>query len=98
MSLLHHHFDIHSQKEDTCFAHADNCAGQKKKNKNKTIIGYFAWGCLMGFHKKVTLSFMVTGYTCCLVDGMCGLLKQKYWRPDTYTMDYLADVVSQSSP
>ena len=94
VSLLHHYFEAHGLKEAECFLHADNCAGQ---NKNKTVMAYFAWRCITGRHKKIPLSFMVTGHTRCLVDGMFGFLKRKYRRADCYSMGQLASVVDSSA-
>ncbi|XP_065195728.1 uncharacterized protein LOC135827131 [Sycon ciliatum] len=93
-SLLHHYFQVHGLHEEECVLHADNCAGQ---NKNRTIMTYLAWRCLTGLHKKISLSFMITGHTRCLVDCMFGLLKQRYRRADCYTMGQLCDVVNSSS-
>eukprot|EP00117_Sycon_ciliatum_P015516 scpid43064/ scgid15324/ len=75
VSLLHHYFAVHGLGEDQCFLHADNCAGQ---NKNRTVMAYLAWRCITGLHQRISLSFMITGHTRCLVDGLFGLLKQKY--------------------
>eukprot|EP00117_Sycon_ciliatum_P032491 scpid95857/ scgid25183/ len=94
VSAIHHYFKTHGLQESECFLHADNCCGQ---NKNKTVMAYLAWRCMTGLHKKITLSFMVTGHTRCLVDGMFGLFKRKYRRADTYTMGHLAAVVNEST-
>ena len=40
---------------------------------------------------------MVTGHTRCLVDGMFGLVKRKFWRSDSHTLSQLADVVNSSA-
>ena len=93
VSPLYHYFSTYSLQERECFIHCDNCAGQ---NKNKTVVAYFAWRCLTGLHRKITLSFTMTGHTRCLVDGLFGIFKQKYQRADIYTIQQLADTVSAS--
>ena len=93
-SLLHHFFATYGLGERECFLHADNCAGQ---NKNKTMIAYFAWRVLHSLHCRITLSFMLTGHTRCLVDGCFGLLKQKFRRSNCYSLDQLEAVVNTST-
>ena len=51
----------------------------------------------MGLHEKITLSFMVSGHTRCLVDGCFGLLKQKFRRNDCYTLGQLQKLVNESA-
>ena len=70
--MLHHYFEQHGLGETGCILHADNCAGQ---NKNKSLMSYLAWHCMVGLHSSIT--FLV-GYTRCLVDGYFGRVKQKY--------------------
>ena len=93
-SLLHHFFCVHGFGEKGCILSADNCGGQ---NKNRTIVAYLAWRCIVGLHESVTYDFMLAGHTRCLVDGCFGLLKQKYRRSNVYSMEQLAQVVDQSS-
>lgn len=75
ISMLHHFFQTHGNGEMECHLHADNCGGQ---NKNKTVMAYLAWRCIVGLHHEIRLSFMNTGHTRCLVDGCFCLIKQKY--------------------
>ena len=93
-SLLHHFLATHGQGEKECDLHADNCAGQ---NKNKTIMAYLAWHAIVGLHEKISLHFMTAGHTRCLVDGCFGLLKKKYRRSDTFTLQQLCDVVDSAA-
>ena len=79
VSMHHHFFDTHGNGEEECFLHADNCGGQ---NKNKTVLAYLAWRCIVGLHQQITYYFMITGHTQCLVDGCFGLIKQKYRRSE----------------
>ena len=94
VSMLHHFFDTHGNGEEECFLHADNCGGQ---NKNKTVLAYLAWRCIVGLHQQITYSFMITGHTRCLVDGCFELIKQKYRRSESDTIDHLVQVVNQSA-
>ena len=73
ISMLHHYFAKHGLGEKGCILHADNCSGQ---NKNRSVIGYLAWRCMVGLHEEIQLSFMIAGHTRCLVDGCFGLIKQ----------------------
>ena len=91
VSMLHHFFATHINGEEECYLHANNCGGQ---NKNKTMM---AWRCITGIHHQITLSFMITGHTRCLVDGCFGLVKQKYRRCDSDTISHLLDVVNKSA-
>ena len=61
--MLHHYLEVHS---------SDNCIGQ---DKTWYVIVYLLWKILTGKHKKITLSFMCVGHTCCMVDGNFGLIK-----------------------
>ena len=94
VSMLHHLFNTHGNGEEACYLHGDNCSGQ---NKNKTVLAYLAWRCIVGLHRQITFSFMITGHTRCLVDGCFGLVKQKYRRSDSDTMDHLVRVVNESA-
>ena len=92
--MLHHYFTKHTLKEKGCVLHADNCAGQ---NKNRSVIGYLAWRRMTGLHEEIQLSFMVVGHTRCLVDGCFGLIKQKYRKSDSDTLQQLQSVVENSA-
>jgi hypothetical protein len=94
ISMIHHFFNTHGNGEEACYLHADNCAGQ---NKNKSLLAYLAWRCIVGLHRQISFSFMITGHTRCLVDGCFRLIKQKYRRSDSDTMDHLVQVVNQSA-
>ena len=45
--MLFQVFETHGNGEEACYLHADNCGGQ---NKNKTVIAYLAWRCMVGVH------------------------------------------------
>jgi len=75
--MLDHYFTTHSLQESVCYCHADNCVGQ---NKNRFVIGYFAWRVITGKHTQIHLSFIEVGHTRCLVDGHFGLIKKSYRR------------------
>ena len=88
VSMLDHYFSTHSLKESICYCHADNCVGQ---NKNRFVIGYFAWRALTGKHTQIHLSFMEVGHTRCLVDGHFGLIKKSYRRMDCDALEHLVE-------
>ena len=92
--MLHHFFETHGNGEEACYLHADNCGGQ---NKNKTVLAYLAWRCIVGLHRQITFSFMITGHTRCLVDVCFGLVKQRYRRCDSDTIEHLVRVVNEST-
>ena len=52
---------------------------------------------MTGLHSKIVLSFMMTGHTRCLVDGMFGLIKRKFRRSDCFTLPQLAEIVNSSA-
>jgi len=94
VSLLHHYFATYGMGEQESHMHADNCSGQ---NKNKTMCAYLAWRVIVGLHNKISLHFMLTGHTRCLVDGCFGLFKQKFRRSDCYSFSQLEQVVNSSA-
>ena len=94
ISMLDHYFSNHSLKESSCHCHADNCVGQ---NKNRFVLGYFAWRVIKRKHNDITLSFMEVGHTRCLVDGHFGIIKKMYRRLDCDTVSHLVESVQRSS-
>ena len=52
---------------------------------------------MMGLHRRITLSFMITGYTRCLVDRCFGVLQKKFRSSDCYSLPQLAQLVNESS-
>ncbi|KAJ8321041.1 hypothetical protein KUTeg_002628 [Tegillarca granosa] len=53
-----------------CFINCDNCGGQ---NKNQTVIGYFCWRTILGYHKEINLHFLQPYHARCQIDGMFGI-------------------------
>ena len=95
ISMLHHFFDQHSLGETKVELHTDNCGGQ---NKNKSVVAYLCWRCIVvGLHKEIVYTFMPAGHIRCQVDGFFGLVKQKYRRSNSDTLEHLRDVVNSSS-
>ena len=94
VSMLDHYFSTHSLKESVCYCHADNCVGQ---NKNRFLIGYFAWRVITGRHTQIHLSFMEVGHTRCLVDGHFGLIKKSYRHMDCDAFEHLVEAVHRST-
>jgi len=92
--MLDHYFTTHSLQESVCYCHADNCVGQ---NKNRFVIGYFAWQVITGKHTQIHLSFMEVGHTRCLVDGHFGLIKKSYRRMDCDTLQHLEEATRRST-
>ena len=66
-------------------------------NKNRSVVGYLAWRCMVGLHEEIQPSFMIAGHTHCLVDGCFGLIKQKYRRSDCDTLAQLQKVLEDSA-
>ena len=94
VSLIHHHIQVHGLKEDHLLLHADNCVGQ---NKNNTLLYYLLFRVLMGYHKSITLSFMLAGHTKFAPDRFFGLIKKTYRRTKVETIGCIARVVMSSS-
>ena len=71
ISMFHHFFDQYSFNigETKLELHADNCGG---KNKNKSVVAYLCWRCIVGLHKEIVYTFMPAGHTTCQVDGFFG--------------------------
>ena len=94
VSMLHHFFETHSLGESKLELHADNCGGQ---NKNKTVVAYLCWRCIVGLHREILYTFMPAGHTRCQVDGFFGLIKQRYRRSYCDTLQHVEEVVNNSS-
>ena len=74
--------------------HCDNCSRQ---NKNKFMIWYFLWRVCTEKHDKITLNFLITGYTKFAPDWCFGLLKQTFRRtPVSCLSDMVSDVNSST--
>ena len=86
ISMLHHFFNQHSLGKTKLILHADNCRGQ---NKNKSVVAYLCWQCIVGLHKEIVYTFMPAGHTRCQVDGFFGLVKPKYRRSNSDTLEHL---------
>ena len=94
VSLLHHFFENFGLGETEVHLHADNCSGQ---NKNSCMMMYLMWRVLTGRHKKITLSFMITGHTKFSCDWCFGLVKRLYRRTPVNCLGDLESVVTKSS-
>lgn len=60
----------------------DNCAGQ---NKNRVVLGYFAWLVEEGYFLKANVLFLVRGHTKNACDRTFNLLKTQYRNQDIFT-------------
>ena len=56
ISMLHHFFDQHLLGENKLEFHASNCVGQ---NKNKSVVAYLCWRCIVGLHKEIVPSSLL---------------------------------------
>ena len=82
VSLLHHFFENYGLGEEQVHLHADNCSGQ---NKNSCMMMYLMWRVLTGRHKRITLSFMLTGHTKFSCDWCFGLFKWLFRKEEVAT-------------
>lgn len=73
VSMIDDFFSHHSNGEQNCFINCDNCGGQ---NKNQTVIGYFCWRTILGYHKEINLHFLQPYHARCQIDGMFGIGRQ----------------------
>lgn len=94
VSMLHFFFEHYGFGETEVHLHADNCSGQ---NKNSCMMMYLMWRVLTGRHRKITLSFMITGHTKFSCDWCFGLVKRLFRRTSVNCLADIADVVSNSS-
>ena len=94
VSLLHFFFEKYGLGEHDVHLHADNCCGQ---NKNTCMMQYLMWRVLTGRHKKITLSFLLTGHTKFSCDWCFGLVKRLYRKTKVDCLDDIAAVVTESS-
>ncbi|KAJ8316701.1 hypothetical protein KUTeg_005745, partial [Tegillarca granosa] len=76
-----------------CFINCDNCGGQ---NKNQTVIGYFCWRTILGYHKEINLHFLQPYHARCQIDGMFGIGRQKLKKNYVDTVMQVADVIFNS--
>ena len=94
VSRLHYFFEHYGLGEEEALTHADNCSGQ---NKNNTVVQYFVWRTLRQLHKKITLSFLITGHTKFSPDWCFGLFKRLYQRTNIRSLEDIATTVEQSA-
>ena len=81
ISYVHHFFDNWSLGVKSVHINCDNCSGQNKMN---------------GLHHNVELHFLLAGHTKFAPDWCFGLIKQKYRRTLTSSLDDFAKVVKDS--
>ena len=94
ISFVHHFFDNWSLGEKSVHINCDNCSGQ---NKNNFMVWYLMWRVMTGLHHNVELHFLLAGHTKFAPDWCFGLIKQKYRRTLTSSLDDFAKVVEDSS-
>ena len=94
ISYLHHFFEAYGLGEDHVDLHCDNCSGQ---NKNRYVLWYFCWRVLNGYHKSVSVHFMVSGHTKFAPDGGFGLVKRRFTRTEVNCLEDIKNIVESSS-
>ncbi|KAI4788188.1 hypothetical protein KUCAC02_036010, partial [Chaenocephalus aceratus] len=77
IAFLHHFFSQYGLGEKHVHLHCDNCSGQ---NKNRYLLWYLAWRCMVGLHEDISLNFLIAGHTTCAPDWCFGLFKQQFRR------------------
>lgn len=92
--MLHHFFTVYSFGETHLHLHADNWSGH---NKNRFIMFYLRWSVLTGLHKEITIFFLFIEHTKFVPDWCFGLLRQKYKRTKTGTLENIVAVVKDSA-
>jgi hypothetical protein len=70
-----------------------NFSGQ---NKNYTVLKLALWLKEMGYFKQVNFVFLIVGHTKNACNCLFNLLKHKYQKRNTFTMDKLIDALSVS--
>lgn len=94
VSQLHYCFEYHGLGEKEAFLHADNCTGE---NKNSCMIQYLAWHTMTYRHTKLTLTFLVVGYTDFAPDWCLSLFKRLHQRTRFGTLKDIAQVANTSA-
>lgn len=70
----------------------DNCAGQ---NKNRMVLGYFAWLVEMGYLLKANVLFLVRGHTKNACDRLFNQLKKYFRKQNIYTSEQLYEALNK---
>ncbi|KAJ8317256.1 hypothetical protein KUTeg_005160 [Tegillarca granosa] len=93
VSMFDHFLTMYGEGEKKCFINCDNCGGQ---NKNQTVIAYFCWRTMLGYHDEINLHFMQPYHARCQIDAMFGLGRQKLRKNDLDSVSQVADVLAKS--
>lgn len=94
ISYLHFFFANYGLGETNLDLHCDNCSGQ---NKNRYVVWYLAWRCMVGLHDNITLNFLVTGHTKFAPDWCFGLFKQTFRRTPVSCLEDISQAVQSST-
>jgi len=70
----------------------DNCAGQ---NKNRMVLGFFAWLVEEGYVLKANVLFLVRGHTKNTCDRLFNILKKHYRRQNVYATTQLFEALNK---
>lgn len=94
ISYLHHFFGHYGLGERHLQLHCDNCSGQ---NKNRYMLWYCAWRCMVGLHDTISLNFLLVGHTKFAPDWCFGLFKQKFRRTPVSCLEDICWAVREST-
>ncbi|KAL3045312.1 hypothetical protein OYC64_013556 [Pagothenia borchgrevinki] len=94
IAYLHHFFSQYGLGEKNVHLHCDNCSGQ---NKNRYLLWYLAWRCMVGLHQDITLNFLIAGHTKFAPDWCFGLFKQQFRRTPVSCLKDISQAVRSST-
>ncbi|KAI4799131.1 hypothetical protein KUCAC02_017886 [Chaenocephalus aceratus] len=94
IAFLHHFFSQYGFGEKNVHLHCDNCSGQ---NKNRYLLWYLAWRCMVGLHEDISLNFLIAGHTTFAPDWCFGLFKQQFCRTPVSCLEDTSQAVRAST-
>ncbi|KAI4794620.1 hypothetical protein KUCAC02_031949 [Chaenocephalus aceratus] len=94
IAFLHHFFSQYGLGEKNVHLHCDNCSGQ---NKNRYLLWYLAWRCMVGLHEDISLNFLIAGHTTFAPDWCFGLFKQQFRRTPVSCLKDISQAVRSST-
>ncbi|KAI4796864.1 hypothetical protein KUCAC02_026699 [Chaenocephalus aceratus] len=94
IAYLHHFFSQYGLGEKNVHLHCDNCSGQ---NKNRYLLWYLAWRCMVGLHEDISLNFLIAGHTKFAPDWCFGLFKQQFRRTPVSCLKDISQAVRSST-
>ncbi|GFN80986.1 hypothetical protein PoB_000749200 [Plakobranchus ocellatus] len=94
ISYVHFFFENYGLGETELVLYCDNCSGQ---NKNNFMLWYLLWRVSHGYHRHISLNFMVPGHTKFALDWCFGLLKQNFRRSEVHCLQDVYSVIEGSA-